>query len=210
MSKSPNKPMRPALHRGCQASVTLPRHHIAWNAIPSGRALSAALYLLAAVLFLPGCGTTNSGGNKTAKAVFSASRVDELSLVTMPMAIGVNNQQGVDGIAIKVYASSRRAPKPQPIKEGILDVLMYDGIVQASQPANRPPRHQWTFSPSDLTRYTVTATIGTGYLLALSWGADQPQDDKITVIVRHTPAQGPPVYSAPSYISIPGPTPVNP
>ena len=49
------------------------------------------------------------------------------------------------------------------------------------------------FPRRDLLTSALTTTVGTGYLFPLAWGKDQPRADKITVVARYLPPQGPAV-----------------
>jgi hypothetical protein len=131
--------------------------------------------------------------------------VDELDLVVMPVAVNLESKLGINGIQAKVYASDYQRPKTQPIKDGTLQVLMFEGLVGESFDQTNRCRHLWSFPAPELATYAVTTTVGTGYLFPLAWGKDQPRSDKITVVARYQPPQGGMIYSAPSYISIPPP-----
>ncbi|MBM3837734.1 MAG: hypothetical protein FJ398_07175 [Verrucomicrobia bacterium] len=123
----------------------------------------------------------------------------------MPVPLNLDAAPGVDGFAIQVYAVNRRHLKAQPIQDGTLDVLMYDGLVKDLRRDNQSFRHVWSFAADELKRFAFDTAIGVSYRLTLNWGTDKPRDDKITLIVRYRPSQGASIYSAPSSIAIPGP-----
>lgn len=133
--------------------------------------------------------------------------MDELNLVTMPVPVNLESLPGVDGIVIKIYAANARRPRTQPIVSGVLEVLMYEGLVRGGAEETNRYRHQWTFPAEELPAFATATTIGTGYSFRLAWGKDAPRIDKITVVARYQPPQGPTVYSSPSYLAIPGPLP---
>lgn len=128
--------------------------------------------------------------------------IDELNLLAIPVALNLDQVPGVDGFVIKVYASSRRNPKPVPIVAGSLDVLMYDGVPGITHPVPPEPRHTWHYSAPELKAFEIQTSIGTGYQLAPLWGDDKPVQNKISVLVRYTAPQGQPLTSAPSVISV--------
>jgi hypothetical protein len=159
---------------------------------------------LAALVWLPlGCATPKTKVPAAPPvAAGSDSRIDELNLVAMPVAVNLDAVPGPDGFIIKVFAADQSRPKPKPISTGALEVLMFDGFFDSAKLAANQYRHLWTFSASQLKGYEFTATIGTGYNLTLAWGEDKPREDNISVLVRYRPLQGPLVYSAPSAITV--------
>ena len=82
---------------------------------------------------------------------------------------------------------------------------MFEGLVGESFDQTNRCRHLWSFPALDLSSYAAATTVGTGYVFPLPWGKDRPRADKITLIARYLPTQGPAIYSAPSYIAIPPP-----
>jgi hypothetical protein len=162
----------------------------------------AALMLLSLLLGSPGCGTSGPPAKPPPGGASAAPRVDELNLVTMPVAVNLESKLGINGINVKVYASDYQRPKTQPVKDGTLEILMFEGLVGDSFDQTNRCRHLWSFQAWELAPYAVTTTVGTGYLFPLAWGKDQPRADKITVVARYQPPQGRTIYSAPSYISI--------
>jgi len=169
----------------------------------------AALMLPPLLLASSGCGTSRPAAKPAPGRASPAPRVDELNLVTMPVAVNLESKLGINGISVKVFAGDYQRPKTQPIKDGTLQILMFDGLVGDSFDQTNRCRHLWSFPGRDLAAYAFTTTIGTGYVFSLAWGKDQPRSDKITVVARYQPPQGPMVYAAPSYISI-GPPPSPP
>jgi hypothetical protein len=166
----------------------------------------AVLMLLSLLLGAAGCVTSGPEARKPApKEPSSKARVDELDLVTMPVTVNLESKLGLNGIQVKIYASDFQRPKPHAITEGTLEILMFEGLVGESFDQTNRCRHVWSFPARDLPTSAVTTTVGTGYLFPLAWGKDRPRADKITVIARYLPPQGPMIYSAPSYISIPPP-----
>ncbi|MGA2656660.1 MAG: hypothetical protein ABSH34_03975 [Verrucomicrobiota bacterium] len=165
----------------------------------------AALVLLPLLLCLSGCGTSGPPARPAPDRPSSGSRIDELNLVTMPVAVNLESKLGMNGIQAKVYAVDYQRPKTQPIKDGTLEILMFEGLVGESFDQTNRCRHLWSFPARDLATSAVTTTVGTGYAFPLAWGKDRPRADKITVVARYQPPQGPMIYSAPSYISIPPP-----
>jgi hypothetical protein len=161
----------------------------------------AALLLLAC----PGCVTSGPRAKPAHDNPASAARIDELNLVTMPVVVNLESKLGVNGVQVKIYAVDFKRPKTQAIREGTLEILMFDGLVGESFDQTNRCRHLWSFPALDLPSYAATTTVGTGYLFPLPWGKDRPRADKMTLIARYLPTQGPAIYSAPSYIAIPPP-----
>ena len=157
---------------------------------------------LGVALALPGCSTSGPSGGK--------SSINELNLVAMPVPVSLDSRPSSDGIEVKIYAASSELPKAQPIRQGYLDFLLYDGLVRAGIGETNPPLHIWSFSPADLASRVFTSAVGTGYFFTLNWAKDRPQSNKISVMARYRPPQGPPVYSAACFIELPPPGPLAP
>ncbi|MFO1497711.1 MAG: hypothetical protein U1G07_04840 [Verrucomicrobiota bacterium] len=128
--------------------------------------------------------------------------IDEINLLAIPVALNMDQNPGLDGFVIKVYASNHSRPKPVAIERGKIEILMFDGIPGVTRDAAAQPRRVWTYAAEELKPFEIHTSIGTGYQLAPLWGADEPSGNKITVGVRYTPPQGPAVNSAPSIISV--------
>ncbi len=157
--------------------------------------------LLSLVLLLSGCGTSAP----SASVASSASHLDELDLVTSPVAVNLQSQLGVNGIPVKVYAVDYHLPKTQPIRDGTVQILMFEGLVRDAFDQTNRCRHVWSYPARDLALYTFRTTVGTGYLFPLAWGKDQPRTDKIALVARYLAPQGRTLYSAPSYVLLPPP-----
>ena len=169
-------------------------------------ALHAPRFIIALFcLALAGCATAKRESPAQPR---TQNAIDELNVVAMPVALNLDAAPGVDGFAIQVYAVDRTRPKTQPIRDGSLDILMYDGLVKEIISDTSQYRHVWSFTANQLKPHAATSAIGASYRFTLNWGADNPRDDKITLIVRYRPDQGQAVYSAPSAIAVPGKAPV--
>ena len=166
------------------------------------KAAFSSLICLGIVAVLGGCATSRPGGSSSSRS--DQTRIDELNLLAMPVAINLDSVPGVDGFAIQVYAVDRSRPKTQAIQNGTLDILMYDGLLKEIIPDASQYRHVWSYPADQLKVYAAGTTIGASYRFTLNWGADKPRDDKVTLIARYRPVQGAAIYSAPSSIAIPG------
>ena len=162
----------------------------------------AAWLSLALAAVLSGCLTSVRTSAPPERGARSSSAINGLSLLTMPMAISIHSPSGVDGVAVKVFASSPGQTKAQVIREGTLDILMLDGVVKELPAENAPSRHVWSFTATQLAPYKISTAVGPAYTLALSWDNDVPSGDKITLFARYRPPQGAAVFSAPGYLLI--------
>ena len=162
----------------------------------------AAVLAVAAALAVPGCSTTGSTGTKP--------RISELNLVAMPVPVSLDSRPSSDAIEVKIYAINGELPKAQPIRQGNLDFLLYDGLVRGGVSETNPPLRTWSFPPAELAPRVFTSAVGTGYFFTLNWAKDRPQSNKISVMARYRPPQGPPVYSAACFIELPPPGPLAP
>jgi hypothetical protein len=127
--------------------------------------------------------------------------IQEINLLAVPVALNMDEKPGPDGFVIKIYAGNRNRPKPFPIDEGKVEILMFDGIPGVTEGAARQPRRVWTYSAEQLKPFEIETSIGAGYELALNWGDAKPVFGKIAVVVRYTPPKGAPIASAPSVIA---------
>ncbi|MCX6928703.1 MAG: hypothetical protein NT154_36645 [Verrucomicrobia bacterium] len=179
---------------------------------PPTDVVTRLLVLAGLVWVLAGCMGPSSAARPSPRGTTASasSRVDEINLVALPVPVNLESMPGVDGIVLKIYGASYKHPRTQPIHSGVLEVLMWDGLVRGSADETNRCRHIWTFTAQELPGYAFTTTVGTGYFFQLGWGKDKPQGDKITLVARYQPAQGQAVYSVPSYIAIPAPLPVTP
>jgi len=149
-----------------------------------------------------GCTSTKPPASAAPRAQDAGSRIIELNLLTMPVAVNLDGIPGVDGFAIRVYPSDGAHPKAQPIRSGALDILMYDGLVSATDWRSRAPRQTWSFTAAELKQRAFSTAIGTGYKFALSWGNNPPSGNKLTILVRYQSPDGSVVYSEPSSINL--------
>ena len=129
----------------------------------------------------------------------AATAISELNLLGLPMAVNLDAQPGADGVVVKLFATSRASPRAVPIRSGILEISAYP---ESPDPAGLPPPfHRWTFTPVDLAPHAFNTALGTGYNLILDWRPRSFPADRVSVIARYQPDQGPPVTSAPSSIT---------
>jgi hypothetical protein len=142
------------------------------------------------LLLVSGCATP--GGGRIA--------VDQLHLLTIPLAINLDNVPGSDGFAIKVYASRAGEPKPVAIPRGSIEILMYDGVIRATDLETARPLRTWTFAGDELRGRQYSTSIGVGYQFALPWGDAKPTADRITVLARYHSPDGKVIASLPSSI----------
>jgi hypothetical protein len=141
-----------------------------------------------AVLLLAACATTGGGA------------VDEVHLFGMPAALNLDSKPGADGFAVRVYLTKVDNAKGATLRNGALEILMFDGLVAGNDLFAKPPAQTWKFSPSEITRFEEVTSLGHGYRFALRW-SQPPKSPHITVLARYIPAKGEPIYSPPSTIS---------
>jgi len=148
-----------------------------------------------------GCVSESKPPKRTGTAQIRGGDIEEINVLAVPVALSFDQAPGPDGFVVKIYASARKRPKPVPIENGKLELVMYDGMVGLMGPGSSQPLRVWTFTAQDLKAFEFHSTIGTGYQLAPLWGNDQPTSGKITILVRYIPPKGNPISSAPSIIS---------
>ncbi len=132
----------------------------------------------------------------------SQSSLAELHLMAMPVAVDLDGSPGTDGILLKVFAVNADHPKPQYIRSGQLDILLFDGVLESQTIQDEKRWLAWNFTPVALAPFAISSPIGIGYNLSLPWGQKPPTKDRVTVVAKYTPAKGQPIYSAPSAITV--------
>lgn len=170
----------------------------------AGRSWSSAIRRQTAALFLCSLAAFFSSGCFTAQneaPLSSPGEIVQLSVITMPVALNMDDRPGVDGFSLKVYANDATHPKTVPIREGTVEVIVWDGTLfgKTNPP---PPLRIWTFQAAELKPFEFLAGIGTGYELSLAWGAAAPERGIITAAARYTAPNGRIVRSQPSSVSV--------
>jgi hypothetical protein len=97
-----------------------------------------------------------------------------------------------------VYANDYLNPKPVPIRQGSLQILMYDGPMGT----NSAPLRTWNYGPEQLKQHEFRARIGTGYEFTLPWGDTPPRSKAVTMQADYRSADGRRVRSRPSSITV--------
>ena len=150
--------------------------------------------LLAAILLLNACKT--SGPNISPK-----DQIAQLNVITVPVALDLDGRPGPDGIALKLYASHATDPKAIRIREGTIEILMFDGTFHGR--TNAPPTlRTFTFTPAELRLNEFKSNIGYGYDLSLRWGTNLPTQRLMSVGARYTPPTGRPIVSRTSSVTV--------
>ena len=121
--------------------------------------------------------------------------------MTMPVGLDLDGRPGVDGFSLKVYAGDAKNPKPIPITQGELEIVMWDGTLfgRTNLP---PPLRVWKLPASDLSPYRFQSGIGIGYEFSLAWGTNQPTQRLITVAARYHSPEGRRVTSSPASVTV--------
>lgn len=163
-----------------------------------GRALiaaaSASALILSVLSTLPGCATSGRGGGR--------GGIAEVHLFAAPTALNLDFQPGPDSIGVRLYVSSAAAARGIPIKQGTLEVLMFDGSVSESVLRSGSARKTWTFTPANLPAFASETSLGVGYQLALNWDKSPPKEPVVTVVARYRNPAGREIYSASNTIFV--------
>ncbi|MGY8652715.1 MAG: hypothetical protein ACKVJX_03755 [Verrucomicrobiia bacterium] len=150
--------------------------------------------------FCSGCAT--DGSRSTLRSSATSHEVTQLHLLSFPTAINLDAIPGQDGVAIKVFAGNSRRPKPFALREGTLEILLFDGLLK-SNPGSKPePLKTWSFSILDLRRHEFKSTIGVGYELTLLWEGARPTRGRATLLARVELSDEKTIYSTPNPITL--------
>lgn len=160
--------------------------------------LSVCGWLFGLALLSPiGCSSPSSGGGGFSRS----DGIHELHLFVLPVALKSNPSRAADGVAVRVFASSRSRARGVPIRSGTLEILAYDGaLAEASEPTTKPAQI-WTYPAASLTPLATASSLGTGYELTLPWRGPRPTDNRLTLVARYTSSTGAALRSAPSILA---------
>ncbi|MFP4104933.1 MAG: hypothetical protein ACLFVU_02490 [Phycisphaerae bacterium] len=141
-------------------------------------------------------GCRPNGMNSRPEPPKPESRINQILLQSRATPVNLDEQEGPDGFAVRVFFF--RANKPEPVTvSGTLEVLLFEGDVSESQVEQAPVYHKWTFPGSRLGRYLIKNVVGWGYSMQLDWGEKMPRTKAITLVARYYPPGGTPVASRP-------------
>lgn len=160
-----------------------------------------ALMTAGLLLLITGCTSDGGQGGFTSQRR-SGGRVEELHLITVPVALKMDTVPGADGFAVKVFAGNTVKPKPFAITTGTLEILMYDGMMNKDSTVPPVARKTWSFTVSELRKHEFKSSIGVGYQFTLTWGEAKPTAKRITIVARHRDRDQRTVLSAPTVIAV--------
>ncbi len=166
---------------------------------PSGTksSLAARLACIVALCILgAGCG----GAGKAARGGRDA--VADLHLFGVPVALNLDGVPGPDGIGVRIYASGPGVARGVAIRQGTLEVVLLEGVVDAGAVGTTKPLKVWSFDAPALKPLIAETSLGLGYQLALRWGKDRPTDKVVTVVARYRSPAGAVIYSTSNTISV--------
>jgi hypothetical protein len=140
-------------------------------------------------LGLTACSTLSGG----------SQRVDGVHLFGLPITLNLDGKPGADGFAVRVFVTKNGSAKGATVDGGVLEVLMFDGVVGADEVAAKEPNQVWKFTPRQLSPLREQASLGNSYRFTLRWDK-LPTHGHVSVVARYVPEKGGPVYSSPSTI----------
>ena len=86
----------------------------------------------------------------------------------LPVALKSNpSSSAPDGVAVRIFASSRSRAKGVPIRSGTLEILAYDGALAEPREPTAKPAQVWSYPAASLPPLATASSLGTGYELAL-------------------------------------------
>lgn len=148
------------------------------------------------VLFLSACSTPPKSSDEP-----EPGAIVKLNLIAVPVGLNLDNRPGPDGFSVKVYANDTLHAKGIPIRDGLLEILAFDGSFFGR--TNMPPTlRTWKFPATDLAPYRFKSTIGIGYEFTLLWGTNKPSRTLISVAARYFAPNGRVVTARASSVSV--------
>lgn len=158
-------------------------------------------------LVLAGFGCGGRGGSSPRSGGWfsgGGARIDEIHLFGMPVAVNMGRSLGADGVVVRVFCNNLTHAKGLEIRQGTLELLLFDGTVSDTDPMKVTPLKTWTFPAAKVSGYANSSSLGVGYQFALNWEERRPRQGKVTVLARLTQPKGSILYSAPSVIPVAG------
>ena len=149
-----------------------------------------------------GCRTGIPGGGRPSAKVFNPGKgpVNSIRLFTLPMLFNLDGEPGPDAFKARVYALRDSVPKPVPITEGALEIIIFDGASNLNQQVS--PRQSWSFSGADLDRYRIQTSIGFSYDFTLEIDKSKPLPSKVSIGAKFTLPDGTSIFARPVSISV--------
>jgi hypothetical protein len=128
-------------------------------------------------------------------------RITQLNVITVPVALDLDGKAGPDGIAVKLYAASAKSPKAIRLREGKVELVMFNGTFQnrTNQPAIL---RTFSYEAKELRLHELNSGIGWGYEFTLSWGTNLPTQRLISVGARYTAPDGRSIVSRTSSVTV--------
>ncbi len=128
--------------------------------------------------------------------------VSEVHLFGVPVALNLDGAPGPDGIGVRIYASGPSMARGIEVRQGVLEVLMFDGTVDPAAVRTARPAKVWTLDAAALRPYAAETSLGIGYQLALRWDSSQPSNAVVTVAARYRTPGGRELWSAANTVSV--------
>ena len=160
-------------------------------------------WLLALLIGLTGCGTPGNSSKPGAVGRGSREAIGDLHLFGVPVALNLDDHPGPDGLGVRIYASAPGVARGVAIRQGVLEILMFDGSIEGAQLRTIPPVKMWRFEATTLRPFAAETSLGLGYQLALRWEKNRPRGPTATIVARYYSPAGAELYSTASGISIP-------
>lgn len=146
--------------------------------------------LLAALCAAGGCATGPMG-------MRLVGQVDHVQLNASVLPIAEAGEPPM-GVAVALYFY--RLDRPQPVAvSGDVEVALYEGVLPGEQIGQAEPYYRWSFTGEQLAMYVGRDNFGlTSYRIPLIWGNRPPRTSTVTLLVRYTSREGPPIYARPA------------
>ncbi len=158
--------------------------------------------LLTGALALVCAGCTGGPRNQIITPKPARGPIGEIHLFGIPVALDLDGRPGTDGIGVRLYASPSDRARGMPIKEGRLEILMFEGAVEAAALGTATPLRTWTFEAGQLAQFQSETSLGTGYQLALRWEENRPKGKAVTVVARYRSPAGAVLLSTANSITV--------
>lgn len=154
-----------------------------------------AICLALLLALLVGCGTTGGGGG-------NSGSVQEIHLFGLPTALTMAGSSVAGGVGVRIYASTSGGSKGLPLRQGTLEILLFDQSPTGLDAQTAKPLKIWSFAANELVPYQSNSLMGFGYQFELQWDKDRPRGRVFTIVARFRPNPKTEIYSTPAAIAI--------
>jgi hypothetical protein len=129
--------------------------------------------------------------------------VDAIEIYASPVAVDWDGVPGSDGLSVRAMFFRYDRSQAVAVADGELTFMLFGGRQATAQVRNAQPLMSWRFDPAQMRNVARQTIIGVSYNFQLPWdGEHPPAVATVSLTVRYQPPEGPPVWTAPTTLSL--------